>query len=71
MFSWEIDNCLINKNYKLTHSEVREIMIKSPQVNHFKLEELKPSDEYSVYHWWTDDGYEWTFKIKNENDNKL
>ena len=41
MFSWEIDNYLKERDYKLTFSETRNIMISSPQIFHWKLEQLQ------------------------------
>lgn len=66
MYSWEIDNFLKENDYKTTFQQVRDIMLESPQINHWKTEKLVSNlDGYGEYHWWTTDNYEWTFYIKN------
>ncbi len=67
MFSWEIDNYLKEHNYKLTFAETRNIMISSPQIFNWKLEQLH-SDMlgYGKYSWRTTDDFQWFFFIEND-----
>lgn len=66
MYSWEIDNFLKENDYKTTFQQVRDIMLESPQINHWKMDELISNlDGYGKYHWWTTDNYEWEFYIQN------
>ena len=63
MYSWEIQNYLEEIDYHSTHSKIREIMIKSPQIRLFKLLELgEPTSKYQLF---TDDNYEWTVHLDN------
>lgn len=66
MYSWEIDNFLKENDYKITFQQVRDIMLESPQINHWKMDDLISNlDGYGKYHWWTTDNYEWEFYIQN------
>lgn len=66
MYSWEIDNYLKSKNYKLTFQEVKNVMINSPQINFWKMEELFSNiPNYGKYTWATTDGYHWDYYILN------
>lgn len=66
MYSWEIDNYLKSKNYKLTFQEVKNVMVNSPQINFWKMEELFSSIvNYGKYSWATTDGYRLDYYILN------
>lgn len=67
MFSWEIDNYLKERDYKLTFTETRNIMISSPQIFHWKLEQLQSDIQgCGKYSWRTTDDFQWFFFIEND-----
>ena len=69
MYSWEIDNYLREKDYKLSFQEVRDIMQQSPQITNWKMESMNSDiPGYGRYGWKTSDSYNWTYYIKNKMD---
>lgn len=69
MYSWEIDNYLREKDYKLSFQEVRDIMQQSPQIINWKMESMNSDiPGYGRYSWKTSDSYNWTYYIKNKMD---
>ena len=65
MYSWEIDNILKDYNYNIPASVYIEVtdINKNPQVGHV---EYSPwSDSFIV---WTNDGYNWSFKVYREDN---
>lgn len=60
MFSWEIENFIKERDYKLTPEECNLIMDvnKNPQITHMKY--ICANNEYHVS---TDDGYNFKFTV--------
>ena len=65
MYSYEIQDYLENKSYKLTLEEYYCIMNTSPQISHVKLEMI--ADFYHKKLVSTNDGYSWGIYILNYN----
>ena len=63
MYSNEIEKLLKLRNYLISIQEYLEI-IKSPQIDHIKYE----NDTFYI---WTNDGYNFTLKIRRENGKRF
>ena len=58
MFSWEIDKILNENSFEINAETYIQIISTSPQINHIKYQAF--GDYFEV---WTDDRYEWKFKV--------
>ena len=65
MYSYEIQDYLENKSYKLTLEEYYGIVNTSPQISYVKLEMI--ADFYHKKLVSTNDGYSWGIYILNYN----
>lgn len=59
MFSWEINEIMSHKDYRLNPDDYLKICSSSTQITHVHY------DAYSNrYHIYTEDGYHWEFEVK-------
>lgn len=65
MYSWEIEQLLKMKNYLLSNKEYFEMFQTSPQIRGI---EYKPFDD--TFHMWTNDNYDFNFKVYKLNEDK-
>lgn len=62
MYSYEIDDMMKRSNYLITRKDYLSLSpTTSPQLARIKYDPFKDSFEI-----WTDDGYHWEFKVKEE-----
>ena len=65
MFSWEIDKILNENNFIINAETYIQIISTSPQINHIKYQAF--GDYFEL---WTDDRYEWKFRVFKEGEQK-
>ena len=65
MYSWEIDKILNENNFAINAETYIQIISTSPQINHIKYQAF--GDYFEI---WTDDRYEWKFKVIMQKTNK-
>ena len=58
MYQWEIDKILNENSFEINAETYIQIISTSPQINHIKYQAF--GDYFEV---WTDDRYEWKFKV--------
>lgn len=63
MFSYEIQNYLASKDYKLTLNEYKNVLRGSPQITHIKL--VQSFDFYFKVDVSTSDSYSWGISVLN------
>ena len=63
MFSWEIDKILKENNFAINAETYIQIISTSSQINHIKYQAF--GDYFEL---WTDDRYEWKFKVFREGE---